>query len=65
MPQVRVNFKPNGQIRVDAEGFSGEGCRNATAKIVERLRQGQDVVDTPKPEAFEATHEGTVDAQQG
>lgn len=41
--QVIVKYGPNGEIRVEAIGFEGEGCKAATAAIEAALGESTDI----------------------
>ena len=45
-PTIHINIAPDGSLQVDAEGFIGNGCTDATAaleqalgRVTERLRK--------------------------
>lgn len=51
MPKLKFRIKPNGQVAIDADGFRGEACREATKTFIERLGVVSD--EKPKPEMYE------------
>lgn len=55
--QIRVTIKPDGVTTVDAEGFQGVGCKDATEVLVMAISGGEakDRKDDPKPEFYAET----------
>mgnify|MGYP000984050146 CR=1 FL=1 len=51
MKKIIVTISPDGKIRVEAEGYSGNSCEEAT-KFLKSL--GKVVEENKKPEYYEA-----------
>lgn len=59
--QVRIN-KKTGVMKIEAQGFSGDACLEATKK----LREGLGITDEPERTAeYYATEEQSEQQQQG
>lgn len=58
MRQVRIQVDPLGNIKSEAEGFVGQACEEATAKIFQGLGGKQD--DSKKDEYYQSADAGTV-----
>jgi hypothetical protein len=58
---IIVVVKPDGSVKVEAQGFTGTGCQAATRAIEEAL--GLKKSDTMKPEYYE--NPGDTKQQQG
>lgn len=52
--RIKIKIDPLGRATVEAEGFAGCGCTDATKPIVEALAGGGKVETVHKPEFFEA-----------
>jgi len=48
---VEVIIAPDGSVKIDAKGFNGMGCTEATAAIEKALSGGAGVQRSLKPEA--------------
>ncbi|MCH8148980.1 MAG: DUF2997 domain-containing protein [Planctomycetes bacterium] len=48
MPQIIIDIKPDGQTTVDAQGYNGTQCKDATKAIEKAL--GVTTKDETKPE---------------
>jgi hypothetical protein len=63
MGQVKIKVTPSGATTVEAEGFKGTSCEDATKAFREALGQVED--DQKKPEFYESvTEDETVEAGQ-
>jgi hypothetical protein len=51
MPEIIVDITPAGSVKIDANGFVGEGCAAATEKLELVLGGGQKKQDK-KPEYY-------------
>lgn len=54
MARIRVTIDKQAKIKVDAEGFTGTSCKNAT-KVLEDLGTVTETVD--KPDLYEVEDE--------
>jgi hypothetical protein len=52
MPSIIITITPEGSTTVDAQGYNGHGCSDAT-KAIERAL-GKTVKDTKKPEYLQS-----------
>jgi hypothetical protein len=57
MPEIKVIIQRDGQIQVDAVGFTGTSCTEATAALISAL--GTPTKDEKKPEYYELVSEST------
>jgi hypothetical protein len=57
MPQIKINFTKNGTSRVVTEGFSGEGCLQASKFVEDALGTAS---EEKKTSEFYEQSEGTV-----
>ena len=62
--QVVVVFNPDGTTKIEALGFKGQGCTEATAVIEQALTGGGAVDRHMKPEANEIELETNFGQQQ-
>lgn len=63
-PSVAVTIDKLGRVKLDAQGYTGTACKDATAPV-ERAFRGAQAITEDKPEAFytvdgEATGEQPV-----
>lgn len=64
--RIRVKIDPMGNPTIEAEGFAGQGCVDATAAIEKALSGGGDVTREFKPEFNESdTGQETEEHQFG
>lgn len=52
MKEIKVTFNTDGTMKVEAAGFTGKACADATAKYIEHLA---DAVDLKKAEFYQAS----------
>lgn len=50
MQQILVDISPEGEVKVQAEGVTGSGCKELTKALEQAL--GKTVSDQKKPEFF-------------
>lgn len=55
MSKIEVTVSPDGQSKVEAFGYHGNSCREATKALRKAL--GASKTDTPKPELYESQHQ--------
>lgn len=51
MKQIEITFSGDGKIKIEAVGFKGKGCQQATADFEKALGTVQ--TDSKKPEYFQ------------
>ncbi len=56
MKMIRVKVK-GGKFRVETTGYAGASCREATARLEERLGEKLTDVDTAEMHEVDVTHE--------
>lgn len=58
--KIVVTILPNGETKIDAQGFAGNSCSIATKELEQVLVGGGKVDDTKKPEFFAPAGQGAV-----
>lgn len=65
MPQiVKINISPTGDVKIDAEGFKGRSCEEAT-KSIELVLGGGEAKKSKKPEYYEPATSGNTHINRG
>lgn len=59
MPSVKVTIDPKGGTKVEADGFSGDSCKDVTRPLLEKL--GEVVSDQAKDDWTADTSERQVE----
>lgn len=54
MKTILVDISPEGEVKIDAIGFTGNACEKATAALLAALGKAKSV--QRKPEATQHTH---------
>ena len=64
--KVTIKISPNGDLTVDADGFTGQSCKDATKVFVDAFERGsRSKDDQNKPEFYESeTEQETVENQR-
>jgi len=55
MKTITIHISPIGDVDIEADGFNGVGCKDATKGYEEEF--GGDTVSTPKPELHNTIEE--------
>ncbi len=59
--RIKITISPLGEATVDAIGFAGQGCKEATKVLEDALASGtEDMEVFHKPEWLETEHEDVV-----
>ena len=58
--KIIVEIAPNGDTKIDAQGFTGNSCATATRELEQVLVGGGKVDDTKKPEFFAPAASGST-----
>jgi hypothetical protein len=59
MKTVEITIQPDGEVKVDAIGFAGVGCKKATTELIEVLAGGGSTDTKPKPDFYATNPVGT------
>ena len=51
MPQLKIDIAPDGNVTIEAQGYIGPACKQATEAIERAL--GKVTKSTPTPEMFQ------------
>lgn len=62
MPSIIIDITPEGETTVEAHGYQGAGCKDATRAIENAL--GTTTGDTKKPEFTQSSAKATKKASQ-
>jgi hypothetical protein len=62
MAEIRITIDKIGKVKMDAEGFTGEACRDATGSFEQALA-GVEVQRDLKSEYYDTPAESGVDAE--
>ncbi len=63
MEKVIVRAAPTGKVEIEADGFKGEACTEATKNLIKAV--GPPTDDKPKPERYETVNDETHVEQAG